>query len=181
MNINSLAVILMIAGFLLAWPVAVRFARYRYRQRLWFRAIGLGLFIIGQGLILFGSQGVTEGFARRNWTRVTGEVIRSDVVGERAYRPNIVYRYQVEGEVVVDSSSLHPASFGGRNARLKTAEVISSEYHPGDSLTVWINPDNRRESALAINPFWAEYVKISFGFGLFVVGLGALLAGFKRS
>jgi len=177
MTVNSLDIVLLIAGFLLAWPVAVRFTRYRYRTALWFRGAGLGLFIIGQGLVLFGSEGVMDGFARRHWTHLTGAVIRSGVVGERAYRPNIVYQYQIDSQTVIDSTDLHPASFGGRNARRNTAETISLEFLPGDSITVWINPDDPRQSALVVNPFWADYVKISFGFGLMVVGLGGLVAG----
>jgi hypothetical protein len=176
-----MAVILFLIGLFLAWPLSLLFRWNVYRRKLWFRGGALVLFLVGQALISFSAQAIVSQYHRKDWPTTPGLVIRSNVIGEQAFRPNIVYQYEMEGRIHVDSSSLDPASFGGRNARFNAARTISSEYHVGDSLTVWVNPVDHTETTLVDHVFWAEYLKISFGFGLFLFGMAGFVASFRST
>lgn len=180
-EVNPMAVILFLVGLLLAWPLSMIFRRNVHRRKLWFRGGMLALFLIGQALISFSAQAIISEYHRRDWPTVTGQIIRSNVIGERAFRPNIVYQYELDGTVHTDSSSLDPASFGGRNARFNAAKTISSEYNVGDTITVWINPDDHTETRLVDHVFWAEYVKIFFGFALFLIGMAGFIGSFRAA
>lgn len=181
MNLNNLNILLLLLGIPICWlattwlPTTGRIGRYPWRKKIWLTMIALALIALGLVSETVSFQKINDSFDRRSWHKTIGTVIRSSVVGERAYRPNIVYQIESNGEIHIDSTDLNPASFGGRNARLKSAEKLASEFGPGDSVIVWVNPENPTETSLSIHVFWAEYMKTSFGYGLYLVGLVLLL------
>ncbi len=118
----------------------------------------------------------------RGWTSIPGVIIDSRVVGERAYRPEIVYQYAVDAISYRDSTNLDPPGFGGRNSKRDAAEGIASEYPIGKQVIIHYNPANPAESRLKITPPWSVYGKTGFGGFLFGTGLFllSLFIGQKR-
>ena len=143
-----------------------------------FLALGLVLLIAGPILTITESRWLSVYQSHRAWPTVEGAVVTSRVIGTRAFRPDIVYEYTVNGAVYRDSTTLETPSFGGRNSKYNVAETIAKEYPPGRSVTVHYNPSNPSESGLRVGPTWDVYGKLGlgallFGLGLFwVVGYG---------
>lgn len=179
MNLAYLNILFLLITMPICWYAARWISRYPFTRKIWFRTLALALVVLGLLMETDSSQKINDSFKRRSWAQTTGLVVRSSVIGKRAYRPNIVYQFELNSKVHVDSTDLNPASFGGRNARQKSAEKISATYHPGDSVMVWINPDNPSETRLSIHVFWAEYLKICFGFSLYLTGLALFLGGLR--
>lgn len=185
MNPANLNIILLLLGLPVCWlaitrlPTAGSVGRYPWRRKIWFMIIALVLVVGGLVSEIVSFQKINDAFKRRSWDQTVGTILRSSVVGEGAFRPNIVYQFQSGGKIYLDSTDLNPASFGGRNARLKSAEKLSSDFGPGDSVTVWVNPDDPTETELSIHVFWAEYLKTFFGYGLYMVGLALFLAAIR--
>lgn len=139
-------------------------------------AILMGLFIllfIGVYALLTGYTLLEDAAARKKWSQLTGSIVRSEVIGKRAYRANIVYSYVVKETVYLDSTSLDPASFGGRNARRQKATYESSLYHVGDTVTVYVDPENPARSTLQRGVTWDAYARTGTGI-IFI--LGSLIA-----
>lgn len=110
---------------------------------------------------------------RAAWKRTEGVVLSSTVIGQRAFRPNVVYEYLVAGIPFRDSSFLEMASFGGRNSRRTTATVLSSQFQPGDSISVFVNPTNPRETTLSTRPHWSAFGALAVS-SLLLIGAGFL-------
>lgn len=107
----------------------------------------------------------------RGWTSVAGVIVDSRVVGERAFRPEILYEYQVDTIVYRDSTSLDPPGFGGRNSKRDAAEGVASEYPVGKQVMIHYDPSSPADSRLKITPPWSVYGKTGFGGFLFGSGL----------
>ncbi len=139
-------------------------------------AILMGLFVLlfmGVYALLTGYTLLEDAAARKKWSQLTGSIVRSEVIGKRAYRANIVYSYMLRDTVYLDSTSLDPASFGGRNARRQKATYESSLYHPGDTVTVYVDPENPARSTLHRGVTWDAYTRTGTGI-IFI--LGSLIA-----
>jgi|CXWL01.1.fsa_nt_gi hypothetical protein len=139
-------------------------------------ALLMGLFILlfmGVFALLTGYTLLEDAAARKKWTQLTGSIVRSEVIGKRAYRANIVYTYVMRETVYFDSTSLEPASFGGRNARRQKAEYESSLYHSGDTVAVYVDPADPSRSTLHRGVTWDAYARTGTGI-MFI--LGSLIA-----
>ena len=107
----------------------------------------------------------------KDWPVATGTVTASSVVGERAFRPQIVYEYTVKDIVYVDSSFLDMPSFGGRRSRLEAAETMAEEYPAGKTVSVHYDPTSPAISRLRVNPPWSVYGKMGLAGVLLIGGL----------
>lgn len=139
-------------------------------------AILMGLFILlfmGVFALLTGYTLLEDATARKSWLQLSGTIVRSEVIGQRAYRANIVYTYVHQDSTYVDSTSLDPASFGGRNARRQKAQYESSLYHVGDTVTVYADPSDPKRSTLHRGVTWDAYARTGTGV-IFI--LGSLIA-----
>ncbi len=178
MAMNILALIILIVGLLIGVILAFAMRRYQLWCLSWQRVILILIGLTGSCLVLSGTDEIGRSLAKQKWHETKGLVIRSEVIGEGAYRPNIVYQFDVENRTFTDSTALSPPSFGGRNARRKAAETKVANYSVGDTVYVYYNPVNPEESVLNRHLFWAVYMKLSFGLLLYIAGLAFLLAGF---
>ena len=138
--------------------------------------------VLGLWLVFLQVEHLEEYMLLRGWTSVPGVIIDSRVIGERAYRPEIVYQYSVDDRVYRDSTSLDPPGFGGRNAKRDAAEGVASEYPVGKAVVIHYNPSDPTDSRLKITPPWSVYGKTGFGGFLFGAGLflTALYLGQQR-
>ena len=151
----------------------------RNRRTLWL-VVGIVLIVAGSTLMATDIEQLREYRNRRHWPTATATIIVSTVVGERAFRPNLVYEYSVDEVVHTDSSFLDMPSFGGRRSRNDAAEKKASEYPVGTEVPVHYNPNNPAESHLKITPPWSIYGQVGFSGFLIALGLVAGVAGFRR-
>lgn len=115
--------------------------------------IGAGLAAaLGFWLVLLQVKHLEQYVLLRGWSAVPGVITDSRVVGQRAFRPEIVYEYTVDERIYRDSTSLDPPGFGGRNAKRDAAEGVSSEYPIGKSVIIHYNPVDPSDSRLKITP-----------------------------
>jgi len=63
---------------------------------------------------------------------------------------------------------------------IKTAEIITNQYKPGQSVRLYYNPAQPQEAYIRPGPFWSDYMKMASGVLLFAFGLIALF-GFVLS
>lgn len=151
---------------------------------LWFRSSGrtipsygrwLGLLLAVLGLVLnyHSSLLLQTAHSRLAWPTVKGIVERVQIVGEQAVRPNIVYTYSIDSLVVTDSTDLDQPPFGNKVAREDIAVKRSAPFAVGDTIDVWVNPDDHAESTLNPQPYWALYVQV--GFAVLVIFAGLVL------
>lgn len=139
----------------------------------WLLAGAVMIALIGVRLVVAETERLEHYTALRDWATTQGTIIASRVIGVRAFRPEIVYQYQVESSVFTDSTSLDPPSFGGRNSKRDAAEGVASEYPVGKAVTIHFNPKDPSDSRLKITAPWSVYGQL--GFGAFLFGAGALL------
>lgn len=135
------------------------------------------IFVAGGIWMMLAGWNVLQDYSEyRGWPAVSGTVIRSEVVGERAARPNVVYEYRVDGVRYQDSSALSPPSFGGRTSRRGVAEEIASEYPDGREVTIHYQPGNPANSLLRVYAPWSAYGKLGSGGVVFFLGVMTLVA-----
>jgi len=138
------------------------------RRRCWVY-VALALSVAGLAAIMWGAGEIAEGWQRRGWPETRGVVLDSRVEGTRAYHPEVVYQYTVDGNVYRDSTVLHQPSFGGRSRRYEVAVKEAALYAAGDSVPVYYDPAEPQHSDLITSVFWADYA---------TAGVGAVLLGF---
>jgi len=144
--------------------------------------LGLSLLLLVAGVSL-SLMTLTELESYREftaWPTVAGTVEISEVIGERAFHPRIVYSYAVAGTRYTDTSFLDMPSFGGRRSRRDAAEKKAAEYPVAAEVTVHYNPAAPADSRLKINAPWSVYGKLGFAGFLVVLGLVAAGLGFRR-
>ncbi|MCB2230181.1 DUF3592 domain-containing protein [bacterium] len=133
------------------------------------------LLLVSGGLLVNSTATRFESYSiMSHWPATTGIITISEVVGERAFRPNVVYTYEVDGVVHLDSTDLNMPSFGGRNNRREAADTMAAMYPVGSAVTIHYNPENPSEAKMKVSPPWSVYGQLSFGITLI---LGGILAG----
>jgi len=112
---------------------------------------------------------------RRNWPSVDGVVVKSEVVGERAPHPLIVFEYTLDGVKHVGNTDLHAPGFGLRTSREEVAYAIVNALPVGAEVKVFYNPSDSTEALLKPGPTWNVLVRLSLGLMLYFIGIYALL------
>ena len=154
--------------------VALLWRNLTFRIRPGIFAAGVLMLLLGALLVGLQLGELAKFSAIESWPSVTGTVITSRVVGERAFRPNIVYQYEVASQSYIDSTDLDQPGFGGRNNKRNAAETIVSAYPSGTQVMVHYNPLHPDQSLLRVSPDWSIFGKI--GLGAFMFGLGLFLS-----
>ena len=106
---------------------------------------------------------------KKNWNKIQGEVISFEIVGIKTREPEISYSFIVNDSVYTGKTNLHTPLFGSRKYQEQTARTISRNYKVGDSVIVYYNPENPKESALKISPVWSTYMRLTFG--VFIISI----------
>lgn len=151
----------------------------RSRRSLWLAAGGL-LIILGVALLANDIGHLQRYRIMQHWPTADGSITVSTVVGDRAFRPHLVYQYSVDSIVYTDSSYLDMPSFGGRRSRLDAAAKKAAEYPAGTKIPIFYNPDNPVESHLKVTAPWSIYGQIGFSGFLIVLGLVAGIITLRR-
>jgi len=106
---------------------------------------------------------------KKFWNKVKGEVVSFEIVGIKTREPEIDYSFNVNDSVYTGRTNLHTPLFGSRKYQEQTARTISGNYQVGDSVMVYYNPENPKESALKIAPVWSTYMQLTFG--VFIISI----------
>jgi hypothetical protein len=130
------------------------------------------LIMIPAGLILLFIQQnrLIQYRSFETWPAVEARITSSRVIGERAYRPEITYRYVVDDSLISGVTFFDRPSFGGRVNRRTSAENIVQAYPPGSLLKVYYNPLKPAESRQNTHLPWDFYGILSFAATLLIVG-----------
>lgn len=126
------------------------------------------IFLAGIILAVISANHLKEFKKYKTWPKTKGTITIAKVVGNRAFRPDIEYQYEVDGVQYSGTSFLNVPGFGGRTNRLDAAEKIVKQYESKD-ITIFYNPQNPGESLLKINPPYSVYLQLAFGATLFAV------------
>lgn len=170
----------MLAAFGLVGLILGAFWKQRpFRIPVWLLVLAGGMAVIGVWLVVSETERLEQYIKLRGWSTAAGTIVDSRVIGVRAFRPEIVYQYQVDSVTYRDSTSLDPPGFGGRNSKHDAAGKVASEYPAGKSVTIHYDPTNPSKSLLKITAPWSVYGRLGFGAFLFGAGL-LLIAGFFR-
>jgi hypothetical protein len=138
----------------------------------------LTLLIPAVWLIVDQESHIRQGFIRRSWPMANAEIIDTRVTGERAYNPEITYRFQIDSTTYINKTDLHTPGFGRKRARKQTSEVIITDYQIGDRLQIQYNPHNPYESCIRTGPYWSDYMQLSTGILILCIALGWIVARF---
>jgi len=171
--------IILISGTLIAAVLAhiflkkkLRFesASFLYPVLFSFMTLGGLVFIIWQQMVISGE------LERRSWPTIQAEVIATRITGERAYNPELVCRYHVNGSDYLLRTDLNTPPFGRKRTRKQTAEIIISEYPVGSVISVHYNPEQPDQACVRTGPFWNNYTVLMLGLILFGGGSFGLLS-----
>jgi len=144
--------------------------------------VAAALLLVGLGLVGGGVFATLEENERSALPETNGTVLSSEleaVPGEDAYRPNVTYRYAVDGTTYT-SDVVFPPTLEGRGSR-EWAEGVLEEYEPGDRVNVTYDPESPGDGY--IRERRSPTPVISFGMGLvtlafaFLFGVAALQSG----
>jgi ABC-type transport system involved in multi-copper enzyme maturation permease subunit len=127
--------------------------------------------IVGVILMLYSSNEISTSLLRQTWPVIKAKVVQTNITGERAYNPEIHCRYEVDGKLYTLSTDLKTPGFGRKRSRRQTAEIILNDYQIGSEVQVKYNPKNPEEAVVRTGPYWSNYMQISVGILLSVLGL----------
>lgn len=130
---------------------------------------------ISSWLVVYSIGQLNHFSAYKNWRTAEGRVTTSKVVGDRAFRPDVEYTYEVNGISYSGMSTLDMPGFGGRMNRLHMAETLSKMHPVGSRLTVYYNPEDPQQSLLIIHPPYSVYLKLASSAILFPLSLVLIL------
>jgi len=128
-------------------------------------------FVLGAWLVVLQAERMAAFSAVQGWPSVTGTVVSSKVVGERAIRPQVIYEYQVDSVTYRAESDLQVPMFGGKRKKYDVAHELVERLPAGTLVTVCYNPDSAAESAIAPRITWDVYGKFGLGFILMIIGV----------
>jgi hypothetical protein len=127
--------------------------------------------VIGLVLILWQDSEISQALEKHKWPSTYAEIIDTKIIGERAFRPEISYKYEVQGETYITKTDLHISGFGNKRSRRDTARKIIQEYRKGLRVKIYYDICNPQSSYLRSGPYWSNYMK--FGLGAILYGIGS--------
>ena len=167
----TIAIIMLIcAGLALVGGLILR--RYTgFSRKPVMTLVAIVLSLVGIVLSIISWNAVTAEWTTRHWPQTTAVVTSSTVVGQRAFHPDIEYRYTVDDSVYAGVTDLHVPAFGGKRKRFDVAEKEAALYKAGDSIMVHYNPQNPSESLIHIGPTYDSYLQLALGLTLLMGGV----------
>lgn len=155
-------------AFVAHHSVFKRLALPRHGWLIWTTA---GLTATGALLTILMTNDMTGQLSQKDWPIVDGIIVSSEVTGERAFHPRVVYRYYIDGILHTDSSDLHVPGFGGKRKRMEVAEKLVALYWKGDTVEVHYDPDRPVDSYLESSLRWGTFGRLGFGLTLYLAGI----------
>jgi hypothetical protein len=137
--------------------------------------------IAGFLLTIFSSNEISMALIRQSWPVKPAIIVETNIVGDRAYSPQLKCKYEVQGRGYTLTTDLNTPGFGRKRSRRQTSEIILNNYPVGSEVKVLYNPKNPTEAYIRIGPYWSDYMQLSLGILLLTIGLyGILGITFKK-
>lgn len=152
----------------------------KIRKSLYIKILSGIVFIIGILLIAVETKNLSVTLEEKSWNTTEGKIIKSQIIGNRAIKPMVIYEYYIEEVRYTDTSNLKVPMFGGKRKKYDVAFELISQYPKGGKVTVFYDPKEARRSTLKPGASWAVYSKLSLGLILFVVGLSSFIIILRR-
>ncbi len=140
-----------------------------------FKIAGLILLLAGILLTEFSYTLLNESMNKKNWPQTEGIVLSSRVVGISAFKPEIVYRYEIDSVIYVDTSLDLAPGFGGKRKKKEVAQKIVAYMPVGKKLSVYYDPADKNITHLGSPLKWDTIGKLGLGLFLYFLGLFFLL------
>ena len=137
----------------------------------WLLNISIIVLAVGVILVLWQQSSIKKEIAKRDWKVTEGEIIKSEIVGERAIRTEVEYRYQANDKVYSGRSDFNIPGFGTKNYRRKNARIVKNDNPTGSKIIVYYDPSSPEISTLRHGPYWSNYMIIGFGGFLLCIGM----------
>ena len=102
-------------------------------------------------------------------------VIETDIIGERAYSPQLKCKYKIEGNEYILTTDLKTPGFGRKKTRRQTSKIILSDFPVGSAVKIHYNPDNPGDAYIRTGPYWSDYLRLALGVLLFACGMYVVL------
>jgi hypothetical protein len=131
---------------------------------------------IVMGIVFIASQvsALKDYRHRRHWRPVPAIVESAEIAGKRAFHPEVVLRYTVDGHPYSMITSMNVPGFGSKRNRLDVAERITASLAVGDTLTVFIDPDFPADAVISRNLSYSTYLILTTGFCFLILGTAFL-------
>ena len=131
--------------------------------------------IVKYSTLFISSNDVSIALARKSWPTKTAKVIETDIVGERAFSPQLRCKFEVEGNEYTFITDLKTPGFGRKQSRRQTSNIIINEYPVGSEVKIHYNPESPGDAYIRIGPYWSDYLRLALGVLLFAGGLYVVL------
>lgn len=130
------------------------------------------VFVAGGGWTVISESAEIEFFmTMRQWPTAEATILSSRVEGRRAFHPEIVYEYSVNGKTYRGITDMGVPGFGTKANRLNVAETNVIHNPVGKIVTVHFDPNDPSISRIKILPTYTVFLLLSVGSILFGVGL----------
>ncbi len=113
----------------------------------------------------------------RNWQTVKGLVVEAEIAGKRAFHPKVRYTFHWQDSSYSNISDLDVPGFGTKAARFQVARELLKNVHAGDSIDVWVNPQNPAENTLVNHPRWNSFMQYGAGIFFSALALAFIISG----
>ena len=110
-----------IAG-LIAILIGDRWSGWRISSRMMVLLIVVSL--LGLIFIIQQTSKISAGLLRQAWPSVGAEIVETNIIGDRAYSPEISCRYVVGGNEYILRTDLKTPGFGRKKSRQQTSRII---------------------------------------------------------
>ena len=137
----------------------------------WIIIVSIILVVCGIMLLLWQQSEIMYELEKRDWDVIEGEIIESDIVGERALRAEVKYKYEVKDSIYTGISDYNIPGFGSKNYRRKNARIVKNENPVGSKIKVYYDPSKPELSTLRYGPYWSNYMIVGFGGFLLLIGM----------
>ena len=150
-----------------------RLKNYNFSQYL--VIIVASFLIAGVFLTIFSSNDISASLKRQSWPVKSAIIVETNIVGDRAYNPQLKCKYDVEGKDYTLMTDLNTPGFGRKRSRQQTARIILKDYPVGSEVRIHYNPKKPEEAFIRTGPYWSDYMKLALGVLLFSIGLYGII------
>ena len=143
-------------------------------------AFSLFLIIFGAGMIYYFEGEIEGALAQKHWPVTDGIVIRAEIVGSRAFRPEVTCAYEIDGQKYRLTTNLGTPGFGNKRSRRDTAGRILQEYPVGRIVSIHYDPEDPARAFLRVGPAWNTFMKLSLGMLILIPGMIGFTGNFLK-
>ncbi|MEZ5358819.1 MAG: DUF3592 domain-containing protein [Candidatus Zixiibacteriota bacterium] len=133
--------------------------------------VGSSLFIAGGIFVsVHGWETLSWHLAKLSWPAVGAAITDVKIVGDRAFHPEVSYKYIINDSMYTGIAEIDVPGFGGKRKRMDVAEKEASDFGVGDTIYIRYAPSDPTTGYI---PEHLTKPILQVGFGLSLVLTGA--------